>query len=361
MSEAVIGQFLLIASLVHVPGAIIGGKLADKFNRKNVFLISQTISALLFFGVGFMGNSTSVPYVLILAFFISTFSYPALSALMMDYTTPENRQSSFSLNYLGMNIGIAIGPLIAGLLFENFTSWIFWGDAITTLLSVIMIGIMLVEIPKKDRVVEEDLSKEEQAHDGSTMSAILKRPIIVTFAVLCSLFSFAYAQTWFALPLQTSQLWGDLESTYFGYIISVNGIVVVAFTPLLLYFTKRLNPILNVVIGGLFYAVGFGIYGFTESLNIFLLAAIIWTLGEIVSSVNTSVYIANHSPVTHRARFQSIFEIIRGTGGAFGPLIMGAYLLTHPIKDLWVVTTAICLVGSALLYGLYLYEKGRKM
>lgn len=356
MDESVIGTYLLVSSIVSIPGVIIGGKLADKFSRKTVFMVAQTISALLFFSIGFMGVSTLIPYILIIAFFFNTFAYPALSAMIMDYSKPENRQEAFSLNYLGLNIGIAIGPIIAGILFENFTSWIFWGDAITTLLSVIMVGVALKEKPPEQREIKDN-SSEEKAYKGSTISAILKRPTIIVFAVFCSILAFVYSQSWFALPLHMSEIFGVLGSKYFGYLYSVNGIVVVLFTPIILYFTKNFKPVINVLIGGLFYAVGFGMYGFTNSMPIFLFAAVIWTFGEIVASVNTSVYIANHSPVTHRARFQSLFDIIRGAGGALGPYLMGFFLLAYGMNQLWYLMILISVIGCIFLYGLYIYEK----
>jgi Na+/H+ antiporter NhaC len=47
----------------------------------------------------------------------------------------------------------------------------------------------------------------------------------------------------------------------------------------------------------------------------FLLSTVIWTLGEILQATNTNVYIANHTPISHRGRFNAILPIIIGSGG----------------------------------------------
>ena len=35
--------------------------------------------------------------------------------MIIDLTTQENRKTAFSLSYLGINIGVAIGPMVAGI------------------------------------------------------------------------------------------------------------------------------------------------------------------------------------------------------------------------------------------------------
>jgi len=52
-------------------------------------------------------------------------TYSPISAVITDVTTPLNRNEAFSLTYFATNVGFAFGPLIAGFLFENYTSMIF--------------------------------------------------------------------------------------------------------------------------------------------------------------------------------------------------------------------------------------------
>jgi len=43
----------------------------------------------------------------------------------------ETRRAAFSLSYLGVNIGVALGPLMAGWLFTHTLSWMFWLDGVS--------------------------------------------------------------------------------------------------------------------------------------------------------------------------------------------------------------------------------------
>jgi MFS family permease len=281
--------------------------------------------------------------------------------MLMDLTDPTNRQESFSIMYLGMNIGVAIGPLIAGLLFENYTSWSFWGDALSGILAICLVLAFIKDTKPTHEDYEKILNsgrKDEAAVNGSVFSILLGKPILLIFVILCSILSFAYAQTGFTLPLQLSQDFGiGTGAKFFGILMSVNGLVVVLFTPFIVALTKRINPIINLVMASICYMIGFGLYAYTKNLNAFIILVVVWTIGEVLSATNTGVYIANRTPISHRARLQAIYEIIQGTGRAIGPMIIGWYLMGNTIEDSWLLIGALCLLASLAFSGLLVLEK----
>lgn len=356
MSDETIGVYMTVMAVVGIPGVILGGKLADKFSRKWVYAIPQLAAVVLFGTVGFIQNHPAVPWLMMTASFFMSFVWPALSAMLMDYTTSENRQAAFSLSYLGMNVGFAFGPSIAGLLFENATSWIFWGDALTTLIAVVMVIVVFKDKPADERIATEDLSEHEAAFDGSTFKALLKRPALIAFSLLSALLAWVYAQGSYALPLHMIDIFKDAGARLFGFMGSLNGFEVVILTPIILLLTKNLKPVINMVLVALLYAVGFGLYGVTENIWLFYLATFVWTLGEIIGAVNIGVYIANHSPVTHRGRFQSIFDLIHGSGRATGPILAGMFLAGHSLNQLWYLAALISMIAAVLLGILYRIE-----
>lgn len=361
-SETKIGMFMLVISLSYIPAAMIGGKLADHFNRKTTYLVAMLLSDVALLAAGFQSDSFSVVYWLILSFFFMNMSMPVLAAMMMDLTAPSNRQESFSLTYLGINIGGAIGPMIAGLLFENHTAWIFFGEALLNLVALTLI-FLLIKDTKPDEAtlaaIATDTSRSSEAASSETLLRVLLRsPLLLFFAACASVLAFGYSQVSFMLPLQMEDIFGIGDGArYFGMLFSLNCIVVVIGTPFLVLLTKRNSPIANMAVSGVLYMIGFGLYAATERLLLFAFFVVIWTCGEIVSATNTGVYIANHSPVTHRARFQSIFDIIQGTGRAIGPLVIGYYLIAHTIPEAWVLVAILCLFASIALYGLHRFER----
>ena len=90
-SEVDIGKFLLIVSMSYIPAAMIGGKLADSLSRKNTYLAAMACSDIALLVAGFLTESISVIYLLLVAFFFMNMSMPIMAAMMMDLTAPVNR------------------------------------------------------------------------------------------------------------------------------------------------------------------------------------------------------------------------------------------------------------------------------
>lgn len=360
-SDQVISYYLLSLSLSYMVAAVVGGKLADRFNRKRVYCIVVIAADILLFTGGFLCNSIAIIPFMFMGTLFMNMANPIMAAMLTDVTTPETRQESMSLCYLGFNLGLAVGPLIAGFLFENHTAWIFWGQGIINFsaLLIIIFGLKDVEITKEqlDAISSDESRKEEMASDESFMTELLKRPVIIIFAAIITIYAFSYSQISYMMALHLEDLFGiGLGSKYIGVIWSINGICVFAITPLAVYFFKRFDSLFNVAIAGLGYAIGFGLYAFTNNIICIWLLVIVWSAGEVMSSANAGVFIANNSPASHRARFQSIYDIVQGLGRASGPLLMGMFLTGHTIPQAWFLVGCLCLFASISFFILNIFN-----
>lgn len=363
LDKDTIGLFMLMAAVAGIPGSIISGYLVDRFNRKLILITGTTLSAIIFIICGFLGDSIAIPYLLILSSFVSSFSGPASGAMVADLTTPDNRKQSYSLLYLGMNVGLAFGFMLAGYLFENHTSWLFWGDGITTLLSLSLVVLFIKDSRpshKEIKAINNSNRHGEKEERTNILVALGRRPFLLCFVLINSVIGFVYSQHGFIMPMHLEELFVNKGATYFGYVMTVNTIYVIIFTPIVMYLTRRFKPIINVAIATATYAIGFGVMGFASSLWVFFAAVFVWTTGEIIASVNTGVYISNHSPVNFRGRFNSIIGIIKHGGRATAPYFMGMYLVSHKMSEGWFLTGFIAVIALCLLLVLYMTEKSYK-
>lgn len=362
MSTDKAGKFLMIAAIGGGLGAIIGGKLSDHIGRKKIIIFFQTMAAVMLIPCGFLENSMLIPWFLILSQFFGSAVQPANAAMVADLTNRKNRQQAFSLLYLGINIGVAVGPLIAGFLYNNYIKWIFWGDAITTLISVILLAFLVKEVKSEDETIVaeekiENINEKEREEAGSLFNVMLKRPELLLFSLVSMIYSFIYAQTTFTIPLQVKSMYPIEGSSLFGSLMSVNAIVVVVFTVIIVAITRRNKPIFNIATSGIFYALGFGMLYFVNNYPLLVVSTIVWTIGEILSSTNQGVYIANNTPMSHRGRVNSVLPLITGTGSAMGPSIMGAFIKNNGVRMAWPVIFILSLGASFLMYLLYIREK----
>lgn len=364
MPEAQVGKYLLMASLLQIPGSLIGGKLTDLMGRKKIMILFMGLSASCFLPAALLIDNPNtfhiIAYLLILSSFFGSISHPASGAMMNDLTVPENRQAAFSLLYMGMNVGAAIGSVVAGFLFRNHMKLLFFGDVITTLIAILLLVRFVKETkPAKENFAElEGERVNERAESGGLLAALLRRPALLVFALLDTIYSFIYAQTSFSLPLKANAVFGDaLGPGYYGTLNMVNCLEVIAFTTIITLMTRKIRAVYNVCIAGIFYAVGFGMLFFVDSFWLFLLSTVIWTVGEIINATNIGVYIANHTPISHRGRFQSIISIITGTGSAISPYLMGKFIESYGVNNVWPVIFFLALAASFFMFLLGSHEK----
>lgn len=357
-----VGSFMMVAAIAGAIGTIVGGKLSDHVQKKKIVLIFQSLAAAMLIPCGALGKSMAIPWFLVLYNFFNGAVQPANSAMIADLTNKKNRQQAFSLLYLGVNIGVAIGPLMAGVLYNKYIRWLFWGDALTTFASIVMIGVFVKGVLPNETENEENnlLYDEERSVDGSVLDVILKRPALLVFSLVSGIFSFVYSQSSFAIPLQMKSLFPEDGAFMFGTLMSINATVVVSFTVIIVHLTRNNRPIFNIALSGIFYAVGFGMLYYAYHYNFFVISTIIWTTGEILSVTNQGVYIANHTPKSHRGRINAMLPLITSIGNALGPRIMGAYIVNKEAKMVWPVIFIISIIGSISMYALYLNEKSNK-
>ncbi len=358
-SEQQAGFFVMIATAAKVPGLLLGGKLADVLGRKKTFIIFSILSALFIFFCIIVRQGVIIPWLLTLSAVFNGANYPAMKAMVADLTNPDNRKAAFSLLYLGTNIGFAIGPLVAGLLYNNYLKLLFVGDALTTLIAVSLVYFLIEEsIPRQENMRDTSTldCSTEKAEEGSIFRVLLTRPFLIIFTLIYTLYSFIYVQSDFTLPIQMLKVFGETGPQYFGTIMTVNGIVVIFFTVILIRITRKVRPIINVSLAGLLYAFGFGAIYYSNNLFLFSATTVLWTLGEIIATTYSDVYIINHTPRSHRGRFSAIIHILIGSGFIFGPYLSGLFINSFAVEKIWPIVFILALFASFLMYLLNYFE-----
>jgi len=360
IGESLTGLIVTLAIVVYVPGSVVGGFLADRIGRKNVFIYFFAAAAMCFIPCAFLGDSMLIPALLILSSFFNAAAEPANSSMVADLTNPSNRKAAFSLLYLGINIGFSVGPLIAGFLYNSFIELIFLGDAMTTFIAIFLVYRYVQESKPDISCVDLGGREFERPETGSVFKVIRARPFLIMAAFVTMMLSFVMSQMGFSLPLYTNEVFGTARGpSLFGGLMSVNGIIVVVMTVFLISLTKALKPIQNMSISGILYAIGYGMLYFVRSYELFIVSTIIWTMGEILMATNWGVYIANHTPMSHRGRFNAVLNTLSHSGHAISPLMIGLFIEKYTIYNLWPFLFAIAILCSALYFILNKVEVNR--
>jgi MFS family permease len=348
MTNNDIANYIMFMGIMTAFSPFIGGKIADIRGRKTIYIIAQSLAAILLIPCGLLANSHPevIPTLLIVSSMLSTIIHPINSAMVADLTSNmEQRKRAFALLYLGSNLGVAIGPMIGGFLFENYIQWFFIGDAITTLISAVLIAFFVKET-KLTRKQMEEAHGGEKMEEGSTLSVLFKKPIILMFIFFTLFNSIVYSQGNFGLPLYLSTVFGEAGAMKFGMLMSFNASIVLICTIPCTELLKKNRPVYNVALASFLYMIGFGMIGLIGNIyTLFFISTLIWTLGEIIAVTNDSVFIMAHTPVNYRGRFNAIIAFVMGAGHIMGPKIMSKLTMKFDYTIAWIFIGVIALVA----------------
>ena len=109
LSDGTSTLLIATASVLSFPAAILGGKLADRFRRKNIIILFDFLTISLYFLAAVLPLTFATAALLFLAGLFQTLESPAYDALNADYSTSAQREKAYSLSYLGFNLGFIIG------------------------------------------------------------------------------------------------------------------------------------------------------------------------------------------------------------------------------------------------------------
>lgn len=353
MNEAMAGVLVTAVVFATSIGKFLGGLVADRLSRKGVLAACQLVVAVCYAACGafFLSDLPSfVPWLILISSPFRGATWPVNNSLVADFTSDEDRGRAYSLLYLGTNMGVAIGPLVAGFLFAHSLVWLFWGASLLMFCST---TIVLCFISSKEAVAVP-MNSEQQAVEGGLFHALSLRPMLIAYALLFFIYEFCYSQHTFALPLEFSFLFGaDAGASRYGVLMSVNAVSVLVMTPLLTKLTSRFDHVMNMSMATLFYVAGFSLYAAGGGYWLFLFATFVWTNGEILMATNGNVFVNHYAPASHRGRLNGLISVFTGLGATVGPAIGGLLLTGGRYGRLWMVMSALSCVICIGFLSLY--------
>ncbi|HEY8393806.1 MAG TPA: MFS transporter [Thermaerobacter sp.] len=392
------GTVLSLHSLLATVTVAIGGRLADRLGRKPLLLASLASSGMVSFLIGLWPVAEAYAVLMILLGMTVSLYRPASQALVSDLAPGRERQV-FSLLYMAINLGIALGAAAGGALVAAWSyRAIYWADALTFLISAVLVargvpdpfrehllagrrhGAVLpgtateagnspVTSPGGRRRAagrtaaaggpKPEPSGERAAAPASGAAGqrgIRSRRLedlyqsglasVVVLGLASLGLWFVYAQLHVVLPVAMSGL-GFSEAAY-GMLWSLNAMLVVVLTPVLSALADRRGWSLSGLLksSALVHAAGFAILLLAEvrpAYAWFVLAIVVITLGEVLQAISYSATVARMAPDDLRGTYQGLAGMLTSLGWMAGPLLGGAITDAWGTTTLWAVTVVVSL------------------
>ncbi|MGB7594094.1 MAG: MFS transporter, partial [Erysipelotrichaceae bacterium] len=263
---------------------------------------------------------------------------PALNALLMDIVPAEYQRDASAMRYFGLNLGFSVGPLLAAFLYKNSLPLLFLIDGITLGIAVFL----------NEHYIREAYDAKHETKKGFIVRDLFANKALLGFSLAIVLVFVVFFQYSYGLPLALKDALPLNGDFLYGTLMSLNAIVVVLFTFLLNHLLRKLKTKSIIMIGMLFYALGFGIYGIAGGTVVFLIGTFVWSLGEILVSTGVNPMIYELVEPAKRGRASALFPLIRRVAAVISPLAGGWVLLNFGFPGLW-LACVIIMAGAFVL------------
>ncbi len=328
------GIFVSASIIATMVGQMFIGMAADRWGKKPLLVLCQVMVSLSYLAcaLSVVLRPTIIPYLILVASPFRGGTAPLTNTLVADFSPQGRLSHSFSLLYLGTNIGVALGPMVASMLFARSLLLLFALSAVLLSLSTLL---LLAKVP--DKRMQEQQSKDERK------TYVRIPPILWLFFVFGALYTLTYGQNSFTLPLQFNSLYGEVAgASRYATLMMVNAVVVLVCTTLLTAWTHRLGQLVSMALALFLYVTGYLGYAFCSHFSIFLVATCIWTLGEILMATNSNVFLNAYADERIRSQCNAYMHVFSSLGHSISPTLGGLVLLATGYRELWLLASALC-------------------
>ena len=312
LSAGNIALLFMAVSFICMPASLLGGRLADRMNKKKIIIAGDMVSVTCYIICGLIPLSYVTIGLIALASIFQSIEGPAYSALIADITPTRDREKAYSLLYLGGNIGLMVSPTLSGILFKNYLWLAFIISGIAIGISTLLIWFLVQDIEPVREECEEAVYQKAREED-SVWRVLWDNKAVLLFTVITALYFAAYNQFNFLMPLEMGRIHGDNGALIFGTVTSLNCIIVVIFTPLITGWFKRLPETVKMVVGRSLLIAGYLVFILLLGrIPAYYAAIILFTWGEIFNTLAEGPYESRRIPSSHRGRLTSVLGVTQG-------------------------------------------------
>lgn len=341
MSVRLAGIYLAVHGIGGVLGAVVGGRLAERIG--NVRTMQLTLGAA---GVGFVALGTvrdpwAIGAVLLFTSLAAEGFRTPSSADIGLTASPEIRARAFALRRLAINLGMALGPAVGGVLATVSYGWLFAIDGLTCLLAGIAVTFLLA----RQRAGPIDEAGSHAAPDGPT-PALWRNGELVAVLASAGLMTLAFGQLFATYPITLKGDFGHSEAVI-GLLMALNTLIIVLFEMVLLHRLSGSRPPRVVATGCLALAVGFILVQADPRIAVAVAAMSIVTLGEMLTHPVIESFVFSLVPKAAISRAVGALNATFAATFVLAPLVGTAVYDAWGYRALW-----MSCAGVAALAGL---------
>jgi dipeptide/tripeptide permease len=343
--------------------AMFGGAVADKLGFRRALSIAYLILAAAYFLIGSIGASWLAPVrnAVPLGLFVGCILIlPALGVALVKpcvvgttaRASKENvRSIGYSIYYTLVNIGGALGPIVASWVHQNLSVENVFRVAAASVFLMFFAVLVFFKEPQKSG----DVATASLAETMRNFGRVVANPKFMVFLLIFSGYWIVYWQEFITLPIYIHDYVDPKADT--ERMLSTGPLVVIAFTVAFSVLTKKMAAFRAVLLGTLVSMVAFAILAMHASIYAAYATLLVIAVGELIQQPRYYDYISRLAPAGQQGTYMGFAFLPLGIGSFLAGRIGGALLhrfgeVQHrPELFLWALT--VIGLGTTLLLWIY--------
>ena len=346
-SLTIAGFVLMLNSLAAVFGNILGGILFDKLGGYKAILIGVLLNLITLVLLTLWHDWPQYVIFLTMLGFSGGIVFPAIYA-MAGSAWPEGGRRAFNAIFLANNVGVAIGPAIAGIVADISFEYVF----ITNLATYFVFFLIVIFTFKK--LDTEPVRKEKGENKVKGNRGPVVAMLILSIALVGCWMS--YSQWAATISAYTQEI--GMSLSQYSLIWTINGLLIVVFQPIIRPLIKLWENKLKhqLVLGLVLMAFSFVIVAYAGDFKMFAAAMVILTLGEVFFTPVIPLLANRLAPEGQQGFYQGLVNSATTIGRMIGPLFggimvdqFGMQVLAFVLVGILIISTIPCLLYTKAL------------
>jgi POT family proton-dependent oligopeptide transporter len=345
--------------------AVVGGAIADRLGFRRALSLAYLILSIAYFLLGSisapwfaplrdaMPLGTLVALVLMLPALGVALVKPSVVGTTARASKENVRSVGYSIYYTLVNVGSTAGPYLA--------SWVHRRGGVENVFRVaalsvfIMLFLVLLLFKEPRRSGEEGTASLRQV--GKNFLTVLSNPRFMLFLFIFTGYWIVFWQEFIALPLYISAYIDPKADT--ELILVTDPLVVIAFTMVIGFLTKRMHAFHAIVVGTLISSLAWILLIVHSSVWMAVAALVVVAIGEIMQQPRYYDYISRLAPEGQQGTYMGFAFLPLGIGSFVAGKFSG-WLMHHFGEEMHrpqLVWWSVVAVGIATTLLLWIYDR----
>ena len=342
---ALAGSALSVYGIGGLVSGPIAGRLCDRFGPFAVLRGSLVLSGVLLLVFPLARGFEAFLVITLVWAFVAESVRPATLAALTAFVGPEQRKAAVAVNRLAINLGMSVGPAVGGFLATVSFPLLFLVDGASALAAGLVLSALLMWRPPPLPQQPRHSVAAGERRGGVT---VLRDPRAVVFLTGLFLMGVVFYQHEGAMPLYLVR---DLHyrESFYGILFVVNTVLIVLLEVPLNLAMAGWSHRWTLVLGATLYAVGFGSMAVLHSVPGLLLAAVVWTFGEMIAMPVSGAYAADIAPPGRAGQYAGAYASMFSLAILVGPWAGTIALDRFGGTALWCGVLVVGLLSAAVL------------